>query len=575
MTRLFRLFVVYYWPAIRYEIHGLISEARMHQLIAIIGIFIFADAAAAVDEDFLGLKPRRLVLSVGVSKFDDPAWSDLRFSPKDAADIHRFFTAEAGFDGGQVIGGMDGAEPGRVSLDSLKKGMTRLKEANRNEEDTVVVYFSTHGSLAEKARSVERYVLTSDSRASNFAGTALSYGELLDWFQSLPSRKKVLILAFCHSGTGKSVLSKRMRARLLGLKGGFYAEPLTSASEGSVILSASGWREPAREDARLKNDLYTHFLLKGFRQDANGDGAVSVMEAHSWAARMTWQYSGGQQRPSALSETVGEDPIVVSGEIKNTGRAMLYAYLARNTDLLVRIDGKDKGTVSKGVAMSEGRVRLTLLDPQNQEPVLDRVVRFEAGKEYSIGSFLHPEYPHSFTLGASALRFNSPYLRKRYAPGISQGIRMGLMRDDYAGFFDIGISLTYYPEQRETFRSAGQDQRFVQKRSTGTATLILGWHDRIRILSFRDNSLATQVRYFTGPSLLLYDRTVEDEPFLKREATSLTAGVMAGASLELLIPWNLLRAGVGINAGYYGSFAGDGPDLISSLEGGAWVGTFW
>ena len=57
-------------------------------------------------------------------------------------------------------------------------------------------------------------------------------------FNRLKSRKKVLILAFCHSGVGKSLLTPAMKRALASLKSPYFEEPIQTYSEGPIILTS-------------------------------------------------------------------------------------------------------------------------------------------------------------------------------------------------------------------------------------------------------------------------------------------------------------------------------------------------
>jgi cation transport regulator ChaB len=147
-----------------------------------------------------------------------------------------------------------------------------------------------------------------DTEFDNVANTALEFDEVLGLFNRLTSRRKVLILACCHSGMGKSELPEEIKAELSRLKSGFFVKPLETASEASVIIGVSSWGETAQEDPKLKNDIYTHFFLEGMKDyDRNRDGAVSISEAHDFAQRKTYYYTKGKQRPFTRSDILGTD----------------------------------------------------------------------------------------------------------------------------------------------------------------------------------------------------------------------------------------------------------------------------
>lgn len=45
--------------------------------------------------------------------------------------------------------------------------------------------------------------------------------------------------------------------------------------------------------------------------DRDGDGAVTISEAHDYPRERAWQFTQGQQRPAAESTILGLDPIVL------------------------------------------------------------------------------------------------------------------------------------------------------------------------------------------------------------------------------------------------------------------------
>lgn len=325
--------------------------------------------------------PRRLALLVGVSRFDDPGWSALRYPAKDTEDLAAVLRdpAAGAFDSVEVVKDA----PSRADL---LGALARLGEANRDESDTVVVYLSSHGTLARDERGVlRRYLVTRETSLRDVPGTALPVERLKAAFEALPSRRKVLILAACHSGGGKSVLPDGVQHELEGVKGGFFARPLEEVSRASVVLAASDWGETAREDEKLQNDIYTHFLVEGLRlpADRNGDGAVTVSEAHDYARRATYEFTGGRQRATAESVEIGADPIVLVGRVERRGKPELYGYSPRLDGFVLRVDGRQAAELPGGAAVEPGRRRLQLVKGSGP-PLLDREVVVESGERLDV-----------------------------------------------------------------------------------------------------------------------------------------------------------------------------------------------
>ncbi|MGB8930436.1 MAG: caspase family protein [Anaeromyxobacteraceae bacterium] len=325
--------------------------------------------------------PRRIALLVGIQKFDDDRWRPLRFPQADAR-------ALAGVLGERAAGNFDEVEvlAANASLDELRAALRRLAERDRDERDTVVLYVSSHGTLARDGQGeLRRYLVTRETRVDRVAETALSMDELKAEFERLRSRRKVLILAACHSGGGKSLLPEDLRAELRRTKAGFFVRPIEEVSRASVVLAAADWGETAREDERLGNDIYTHFLVEALKLgvDRNGDGAVTVSEAHDYARRMTYEYTGGKQRPAAETSEVGADPIVLAGKVRRAGRPELFSYSRRLDGFTVRVDGKPLTELPGGVALDAGRHHVQLAKG-GAEPLLDTSVDLGPGERLDV-----------------------------------------------------------------------------------------------------------------------------------------------------------------------------------------------
>jgi hypothetical protein len=300
--------------------------------------------------------PKRVALLVGIRQFDDPAWTGLRYTEKDADDLGSVLrdVEHGAFDQVEVLkNGPTRAE--------VKAAFARLAQAARDDRDTVLVYFSSHGTLARDTRGdLKRYLVTRETRMADIPGTALSMDELKADFDALRSRRKVLVLAACHSGTGKSLLPDEVQKELASTKAGFFVRPIEEVSRASVVLAASDWGETAREDEGLQNDVYTHYFVEALRigADRNGDGAVTASEAHDYARRMTYEFTGGRQRPSAESNEVGVDPIVLVGKIQRRGKPELYSYAQRLDGFTLLVDGRPMTELPGGAALDPGRHRV-------------------------------------------------------------------------------------------------------------------------------------------------------------------------------------------------------------------------
>ncbi|KFA92103.1 caspase family protein [Archangium violaceum] len=335
--------------------------------------------------------PRRLALLVGVSQFQDTQWRDLRYATKDAEDLASALRdpARGHFDSVRVL-----SRPEETTRAAILAALRQLRQEATRPDDVVVVYFSAHGTLARDGRGeLKRYLVTTDASFRAISQTALPMDELKSEFDQLPSRRRLMVLATCHSGSGKSLLPKELEAELAGIKSGFYARPLEESSRASMVFAACDWGETAREDEGLRNDIYTHFLIDGLNgaADRNSDGAVTATEAHDHARRRTYAFTQGRQRPSAEILEVGADPVVLSGHIDRTGRPELFSYNPRLDGFTLKVDGESRTELPGGTAVPPGRRTVELT--KGDDVLLREVVDIAAGERLPLERLLSETFP--------------------------------------------------------------------------------------------------------------------------------------------------------------------------------------
>lgn len=472
------------------------------RLVALLaGGFFWAAIAPITLASSKAAEPKRLLLAIGNDRYADSHWPSLRFASKDARDMARFFAKKAvpRFDSAALLASSGDPSAQPVTLAAITRQLSALAAANRSAEDIVIIYISGHGTIdwrpsrisrgssggelsgessqePKAQRQLARYIVTADTDSRNVAQTALPYHQLLAAFRQLKSRKKALILDFCHSGTGKSVLTPQIALDLASRKGGYFPPLSSSEVQGEYILAASNWRQSARESSRLQNGIYSHFLLKGFREDLNGDGAVSLLEAHSYARAETAKYTKLAQTPTAKVLLEGADPIWLKRAASANSYATLYSLVGDRFRLLV--GGRDLGLVGKGSGqvIAAGRRRITLVHPETLKVHADTVFRFAGGKEYDVGDVSWPYARHRLTLGWYGRSYLSSQARSRYAPTIETGPALRYVHGGAFGLWDLLLSYSW-------LTAADTIAGIPQRRSSHNLALSLGWRERLGRLS--------------------------------------------------------------------------------------------
>jgi hypothetical protein len=303
------------------------------------------------------LAPRRVALLIGVDGFEDPFWPRLRYAAKDATDLEASLRDPR-------VGAFDDVllltKPEETTRARVLQEIDRLKERAPRAEDTVLVYVSAHGTLTLSPAGPKRVLVLADTKHDAIESTGLEVDSLAERFERVTSRRRVLILATCHSGGGKSLLLPEVERSLAGLKGA--PAPLIDVSRASLVLSAADFGQPAREDDRLENDVYTHFLIEALAKsaDIDGDGAVSATEAHDYARQRTYEFTLGMQTPTIQSIVIGADPVVLAGRPTHVPRPILYGYAPMLDGFAVLVNGQKKGVLPGNIALEPGNVDVAL-----------------------------------------------------------------------------------------------------------------------------------------------------------------------------------------------------------------------
>lgn len=311
--------------------------------------------------------PQVLGLFIGIDSYSDPLWHNLKYPAKDVADMVSFFenSDALALDYHMVL--TQKKETTRDYI--LNHALDAFEMKNSSEKDVVIAYISGHGTLAHELftvmdgndtgkRPVKRpYVVTSDTLSDKVADSAIALDKITAWFDKLRSRRKILILDLCHSGLGKSQISPDDDALIRSEKGILYI-PMED-SWASMILSACPMGGTSYEDDKLQNSVYTHFLIEGMEKgDLNGDGAVSISEAHNYAIdqtrQYTWEHKGIKQIPTAYSRILGKDPVFVSGKRTTMGTPVLFSYNSANAGVELYVDNIYQGVFPKGFNIEKG-----------------------------------------------------------------------------------------------------------------------------------------------------------------------------------------------------------------------------
>ena len=346
--------------------------------------------------------PRFFIVSIGIDRYQDGFWPRLKWPSKDAAKVAKTLGRGTGH---QVIRKV------LTNEEATLKNVRRVLQGIRGKAlqgDTVVVYFSGHGTLVPgESGDLEQQVVMADTQKARLYRSGLSHRELLHWLGRVEAGRKLMIFATCHGGVGKSRLPGQVKKILSQNKGNLYT--LADVSEGVLVLAASTKGEAAREHDRLKGDIYTHYFLKGLEvYDRNRDGTITALEAHDYARQKTWAFTKGQQRPTAHAKMIGEGSIRLRGKRARRGLPVLEAYDENLAGFGLQVGSKAKGVLPMAFPLPDGGTTIKLYAPQKAKPFATFQVDAQQGDTLTIHQLMAPP-PLSLRVGMGLSTFDSSH----------------------------------------------------------------------------------------------------------------------------------------------------------------------
>lgn len=242
-------------------------------------------------------KPGLFFLGIATSEYEEENLPDLPLAAKDASDLASAFDAMEGDYRTVQTRVMTNDD---VSSD-LQKVVTELTQ-EAEVDDLVVLFLAGHGMQ----EGGQYFYLPAKAETDRLQETALAFDKLEEILESIPSRRRLLLIDTCESGeAGPSLTAERKLVSTSVPKGGGTlaraisgkssshssidrTEPLGSFSSndlfrrtGTVVFTACQADELSYESDRVKNGLFTAALLRAFSDsgaDANRDGLLNKGE---------------------------------------------------------------------------------------------------------------------------------------------------------------------------------------------------------------------------------------------------------------------------------------------------------
>jgi hypothetical protein len=257
---------------------------------------------------------------IGIDHFADPV-NNLQYSVKDIRDL----TVKMKDLYGDKLIILDTLFNEKVTISNVKALKQKLLQTTVN--DKVIISYSGHGLLS---KDYDYFLSTYNINFDNPASNGLPYDELENLLDSIPARKKLMLIDACHSGEvdkeefqqininqasldsnhivskGK-VLPSASGSKKLGLKNSFeLMQNLfvnVGKSTGATIISAAAGTEFALENGNLKNGVFTYCIMEAM----DTYPTMKVSELKKTVGARVQELTKGMQKPTSRNEAIAVD----------------------------------------------------------------------------------------------------------------------------------------------------------------------------------------------------------------------------------------------------------------------------
>ena len=228
---------------------------------------------------------RKIALLIGVSDYKylptyeeasrNDELADLQFAEKDARDFAELINNSEILGPGWEVHLLAGKQATEVAIGDK---IDELFAGALNEQDLIYFFFAGHGRNNPSNNRDIRLLAWDSDPSKNRAG--INYSSLRDNFFNANAGYGVAFIDACRSGSvGFGRGADRPDQDLLG---NVYAQRPTK-----VIFTAGSGTQRAFEDPQLQNGVFTHYLLRGMRGEADNkdqDEFVDLQELEQFVA---------------------------------------------------------------------------------------------------------------------------------------------------------------------------------------------------------------------------------------------------------------------------------------------------
>jgi hypothetical protein len=170
--------------------------------------------------------------------------------------------------------------------------------SNADSNDMVLFYFSGHG--------LKGSFIPYDFDGFN---NQISHEDVTKLMESSPAKFKVCIADACHSGSLDAFAARSAMSASSIIE--TYYETFDNIESSTVLLLSSKAEEKSLESSGLRQGIFSHFLIRGLKGEADYDqnGIVKITELYHFIFVNVQAYTGDRQTPLIKGKYDGNMPM--------------------------------------------------------------------------------------------------------------------------------------------------------------------------------------------------------------------------------------------------------------------------
>lgn len=282
-------------------------------------------------------KSKFLSLCIGINKFKDEYFLDLKFAKNDAFDLNKLIESKFKKKEDRIIL-TDEKATKKAILNSLDKIKNLAKI-----EDTVFIFIATHGEFMKGSNVTDYYIIPSDGidgDSEKLIETSISMEEIKKIVSEIKAEKKLIFIDTCYSGG----MSRRDKYRVpKNIKEKIFQN---FESENFIIITSSQANQTSFEVEKLKHGVFTNYLIKGLTGNVNHkNGEIDLFTLYPYIYKSVKEYAekecGGVQHPKFFGSFTGEFTLPLLRKLKKVDEGR--SKFSFETINCVGIDESGKG----------------------------------------------------------------------------------------------------------------------------------------------------------------------------------------------------------------------------------------